>query len=108
MSERGRGDCAASPISSDRASAGGSGAGADLGEYVTVKEIARRASMSEKSIRNFIRNDALPHYRNSSTGKIWVRWNEFTAWMEGRRIQLQGDDGLLGILRELKGAEARN
>jgi predicted DNA-binding transcriptional regulator AlpA len=45
--------------------------------FVTVREVARRSSMSEKSIRNFIRSNALPHYRNTGSGKIWLRWSEF-------------------------------
>ena len=73
--------------------------------YVTVREVARRSSMSERSIRNFIRNDALPHYRNSRSGKIWLRWIEFVEWMEHRRIELKTDDFLLSILRDM--AKAR-
>ena len=69
--------------------------------YITVREVARRSSMSEKSIRNFIRNDALPHYRNSKSGKIWLRWIEFVEWMERRRIELKDDDCLLNILRDM-------
>ena len=69
--------------------------------YITVREVARRSSMSEKSIRNFIKNDALPHYRNRKSGKIWLRWIEFVEWMERRRIELQQDDGLLDILRDM-------
>ena len=73
--------------------------------YITVREVSRRSSMSEKSIRNFIRNDALPHYRNSRSGKIWLRWIEFVEWMEHRRIELKTDDFLLSILRDM--AKAR-
>ena len=70
-------------------------------DYITVRDVARRSSMSEKSIRNFIRNDALPHYRNSKSGKIWLRWVEFVEWMERRRIELKSDDCLLSILRDM-------
>ena len=70
--------------------------------YIGIREVARRSSMSEKSIRNFIRNDALPHYRRSAAGKILIRWSEFVEWMERRRIELKHDDSLLGILRDLK------
>jgi hypothetical protein len=76
-------------------------------DYITIREVSRRSSMSEKIIRSFIRNDALPHYRNSKTGKIWLRWTEWAAWMERRRIELRRDDTLLGILREMNGAGAR-
>jgi hypothetical protein len=57
--------------------------------------------MSEKTIRNLIRNDALPHYRNSKSGKIWLRWIEFVEWMERRRIELKHDDNFLSILRDM-------
>ncbi len=69
--------------------------------YITVREVAQRSSMSEKSIRNFIRNDALPHYRNSRSGKIWLHWTEFMEWMERRRVELRQDDDLLDILRDM-------
>ena len=69
--------------------------------YITIREVARRSSMSEKTIRNFIRNDALPHYRNSGSGKIWLRWTEFVEWMQRRRIELKHDDHLLSILRDM-------
>jgi len=73
-------------------------------DYISVRELARRSSMSEKSIRNIIRNDALPHYRKSRSGKIYLRWTDFTAWMERRRIELKHDDDLLSILRDMKKA----
>ena len=75
--------------------------------YITIREVARRSSMSEKSIRNFIRNDALPHYRNSKSGKIWLRWIEFVEWMERRRIEYKHDDHLLSILRDMRKAKVR-
>ena len=69
-------------------------------DYLTIREIARRSSMSEKSIRNIIRNDALPHYRNGGSGKILLRWPDFVAWMERRKVQLKHDDHLLRILKK--------
>jgi predicted DNA-binding transcriptional regulator AlpA len=69
--------------------------------FVSIREVSRRSSMSEKTIRNLIRNDALPHYRNSKSGKIWLRWIEFVEWMERRRIELKHDDNFLSILRDM-------
>jgi len=69
--------------------------------YLSVRDVARRSSMCERSIRSLIRNDALPHYRFSRSGKIWLRWSEFVGWMERRRIELKQDDCLLGILRDM-------
>jgi predicted DNA-binding transcriptional regulator AlpA len=76
-------------------------------EYIPVSEVARRTSMSAKTIRNFIRNDALPHYRNGRNGKILIRWTDYVAWMERRRIELKQDDCLLSILRDMNGAGGR-
>lgn len=73
-------------------------------DYISVREVARRSLMSEKTIRNIIRNDALPHYRNGKSGKILLRWPAFVAWMERQRIQLKHDDHLLGILKKMKRA----
>jgi hypothetical protein len=73
----------------------------EMGEFISVREVALRSSMCEKLIRSFIRNDALPHWRNSRTGKIWLRWTDFVAWMERRRIELIHDECLLGILRDM-------
>ena len=69
--------------------------------FVSVREVARRAGMCEKTIRNIIRDEALPHYRRSKSGKIYVRWSDFTEWMGRCRIELKGDDGLLDILRDM-------
>ena len=66
--------------------------------------------MSEKTVRNLIRNDALPCWRNSNSGKIWLRWHDVSAWLERRRIEWRHDDGLLVILRDMNaraGAERR-
>ncbi len=75
--------------------------------YITVRDVARRSSMSEKSIREIIRNDALPHYRRSASGKILVGWSDFEAWMERRRIELKHDDHLLSILRDMNARGGR-
>lgn len=69
-------------------------------DYVSVREAAWWSSMSEKTIRNIIRNDALPHYRNGGSGKILLRWPDFVAWMERRKVQLKHDDHLLRILKK--------
>ena len=69
--------------------------------YVSVREVAKRSSMSEKIIRNFVKDGSLPHYRNSRSGKIWLRWTEFAAFMESRRIEFKNDACLLDILRDM-------
>jgi hypothetical protein len=75
---------------------------AEMDEYIDVREVSRRCSLSDKSIRKMIRNDALPHYRNGESGKILLRWSDFVACMERRKKQLENDDNLLSILRDMK------
>ena len=70
-------------------------------EFIDVREVSRRCSLSDKSIRKIIRDDALPHYRNGRAGKILLRWSDFVACMERRKTQLENDDNLLGILRDM-------
>ena len=72
-------------------------------DYLSVREAAWRSSMSEKTIRNIIRDDALPHYRNGKSGKILLQWSDFVSCMERRNRQLVQDDHLLSILRDMKG-----
>ena len=70
-------------------------------DYIGIREAARRASMSEKTIRKLIRSDALPHYRGGRSGKILLRWADFVEWMERRKIVLKHDDHLLSVLRDM-------
>ena len=75
---------------------------AGTGEYIGVREVSRRCSLSEKSIRKIIRDDALPHYRNGRSGKILFLWSDFVACMERRMTQLKEDDHrLLSVLRDM-------
>ncbi len=71
-------------------------------EFIDVREVSRRCSLSDKSIRKIIRDDALPHFRNGRAGKILLRWSDFVACMERRMAQLINDDNLLDVLRDLK------
>lgn len=75
-------------------------------EFIDVREVSRRCSLSDKSIRKIIRDDALPQYRNGRSGKILLRWSDFVACMERRKTQMvENDDhldNLLGILRDMK------
>jgi hypothetical protein len=65
-----------------------------MGEFISVRDVARRSSMSEKIIREIIRNDALPHYRRSTSGKIFIRWSDFEAWISSPALDFsQGQPG---------------
>jgi hypothetical protein len=62
-----------------------------MSDYVTLKVLARRSSLSEKTLRRFIRCKELPHYRADPKGKILIRLSDFNAWIESRRIQVEKD-----------------
>jgi len=60
-------------------------------EFVTINQIAQRASMSEKTVRRFIRRGEIPSYRPNPRGKILIRWSDFEAWIESRRVRIESD-----------------
>ena len=72
-----------------------------MSEYVTIKELAKRTSMSERTISKLIKHGEFPHYRPDPKGKILIRWSEFEAWMESRRIQMESDADAREILETL-------
>jgi hypothetical protein len=67
--------------------------------YLSLNEVARRANMSVRHIRKHL--SEIPHYRFSKRGKIWIDWNEFQAWMQKRRVEIQEDGQVVDILRSL-------
>jgi excisionase family DNA binding protein len=72
-----------------------------MSEYVTIKEIARRASISEKTARKFIRRGEIPHYRPHPKGKMLIRWSDFEAWIESRRVRIERDTDARELLEIL-------
>jgi excisionase family DNA binding protein len=60
-------------------------------EYITIKELAQRLSLSEKTVRRVLRRGELPHYRLHPRGKMLVRWSECEAWIEARRVAIDQD-----------------
>ncbi len=62
-----------------------------MNEYVTIKDIALRASLSEKTVRKFIRRGEIPYYRPDPRGKILIRWSDFETWIESRRVRIEAD-----------------
>jgi excisionase family DNA binding protein len=62
-----------------------------MNEYVTIKDIAVRASLSEKTVRKFVRRGEIPYYRPDPRGKILIRWSDFEAWIESRRVRIEAD-----------------
>ncbi len=62
-----------------------------MSEYVTIKDIALRASLSEKTVRKFIKRSEIPCYRPDPRGKILIRWSDFEVWIESRRVRIEAD-----------------
>jgi hypothetical protein len=58
--------------------------------------------MSERTILKYLHE--IRHHRNSPRGKVWVRWSDFVAWMEGKAQAVRGDEEVLEFIENLKGA----
>ena len=54
------------------APARGGCAEAKMQGWLTLNEVASRASMSTRFIRKHL--SEIPHYRSSARGKIWIDW----------------------------------
>ena len=77
-----------------------------MNEYVTIKDIAVRASLSEKTVRKFVRRGEFPYYRPDPRGKILIRWSDFEAWIESRRVRIEADADAKEMLEILFSSEA--
>ena len=51
--------------------------------YYTLKQLAKYSSLSVASLRRYIKNEGLPHFKMSK--RVLVRVDEFDQWMEQRR-----------------------
>ena len=53
--------------------------------YLDLKRLSERSCLGVSTLRGYIRDLGLPHYRlpgsGGKTGKIVVRWTEFNQWM---------------------------
>jgi len=70
-----------------------------VSEYLPLRDIAARASMSERTIRKHL--DAIPHRRLSTHGKVWIKWSDFERWLDGVRAGVQKDEDVMEVLRDL-------
>jgi len=78
------------------APARGGCAEAKMQGWLTLNEVASRASMSTRFIRKHL--SEIPHYRSSARGKIWI---DFQSWMRRLRVEIAQDDPVVDILRDL-------
>ena len=78
-----------------------------MSDYVTIKVLAQRSSLSERTLRRFIRCREFPHYRPDPKGKILIRLADFDAWIESRRIQMEQDKDAKEMLELLFASEPK-
>ncbi len=69
-------------------------------EYVTIRELSARFSLSERTIRGLINEHGLEHHRTKPRGKILIKLANFQAYMESTKQQLNQDSVVAEILRE--------
>ncbi len=67
--------------------------------YLSIKDVAGRAGMSEKLIRRHL--EEIPHHRLAKNGKIWVKWSDFQAFMERARVEARADEDVRAVLVDL-------
>ena len=72
-------------------------------DYCTIKEVAARASLSEKTLRKYLRSGDIPSFRPDPRGRILIRWFDFEAFMESRRVQIKQDADAKEMLESLLG-----
>ena len=70
-----------------------------MSEYLTLRDIAARASMSERTIRKHLRH--IPHRRLSRRGKVWIKWSDFERWLDSVRAGVRQDEDVMEVLRDL-------
>ncbi len=70
--------------------------------YFTLRQTAHRASMCERTLRKYL--PEIPHHRIGR--KILILWSNFVKWMDSRKVEIQRDDVVMGILREMRGRVA--
>lgn len=75
-----------------------------MDDYLSVKQVADRAHMSQRIIMRFLHSRDLPHTRFSSRGKIWIRWDDFQQFMTQRRVRIRADKDVCAILADLRAA----
>ena len=51
--------------------------------YFTLNQLAKYSNLSVASLRRYIKNEGLPHFKMSKRVLVWV--DEFDQWMEKRR-----------------------
>ena len=72
--------------------------GAIIQEYFSIKELTQYCGLSERTLRTYLKNEALPFY--SVGRKILIRRMEFDNWMTKYR---GNEDRVTKLVDELLG-----
>jgi excisionase family DNA binding protein len=78
-----------------------------MSDYVTIKVLAQRSSLSERTLRKLIRCGEIFHYRPDPKGKILIRLSDFDAWIESRRVLIEKDIDAKEMLELLFASEPK-
>ncbi len=71
-------------------------------QYFDLRTLSAYSGLSVSSLRSYIRQDGLPHFRLK--GKVLVRRSEFDRWME--RFRCESGEDLNRIVDEVLKAVA--
>lgn len=75
-----------------------------MDRYLSLKEISRRASICERTLRRHL--SEIPHSRMGTRGKIRIRWADFVNWMDAKRAQIVENDVVMRVLKEIHDSRA--
>ena len=58
-----------------------------VSDYLSMKELAARMNLSERTLRAYLGGPGgIPYHRLHPKGKILIRWEDVVEWMETKRI----------------------
>jgi excisionase family DNA binding protein len=81
---------------------GAIGSEMDGDKYLDLKGLSQYASLGASTIRQYIKQDALPAYKVG--GKVLIRRSEFDGWMQGHRVRTGQDISAIvdSVIADLK------
>ncbi len=70
-------------------------------ELLSLSDLSKRAHMSVKTLRRLVVD--IPHNQKGH-GKIWVRWSDFSSFVDRTKRAIRADADVCAILRDLREA----
>jgi len=70
-------------------------------DYLTLKDAGAQFSLSERTLRKYIRAGDLAAYRLVRNGRILLRRSEVERWLESRREVIERDGDARAMLEAL-------